>query len=44
MAVPAAFAMLILVGLELLARLLLHVSGAPSGIAMEGAMPAVIGD
>jgi len=42
--VPAAFAMLILVGLELLARLLLHVSGAPSGIVMEGAMPAVVGD
>ena len=42
--VPAAFAMLILVGLELLARLLLHASGAPSGIVMEGAMPAVVGD
>lgn len=42
--VPTAFAMLILVGLELLARLLLHASGAPSGIVMEGAMPAVVGD
>ncbi|HSW32654.1 MAG TPA: hypothetical protein VLH36_03465, partial [Steroidobacteraceae bacterium] len=42
--VPAAFAMLIMVGLELLARLLLHVAGAPSGIVMEGAMPAVVGD
>jgi TRAP-type C4-dicarboxylate transport system permease small subunit len=42
--VPAAFAMLILVGLELLTRLLLHLAGAPSGIVMEGAMPAVIGD
>jgi TRAP-type C4-dicarboxylate transport system permease small subunit len=42
--VPAAFAMLILVGLELLARLLLHLAGAPSGIVMEGAMPAVVGD
>jgi hypothetical protein len=36
--------MLILVGVELLARLLLHAGGAPSGIVMEGAMPAVVGD
>ena len=36
--------MLFLVGLELLTRLLLHLAGAPSGIVMEGAMPAVIGD
>jgi TRAP-type transport system small permease protein len=42
--VPAAFAMLLLVGLELIVRLLLHLAGAPSGIVMEGAMPAVVGD
>ena len=42
--VPAAFAMLILVGVELVARLLLHVGGVPAGIVMEGAMPAVIED
>jgi TRAP-type C4-dicarboxylate transport system permease small subunit len=42
--VPAAFAMLILVGVELIGRLLLHLSGAPSGIVMEGAMPAVVAD
>jgi hypothetical protein len=42
--VPAAFALLILVGVELVLRLLLHVGGAPSGIAMEGAMPAVLED
>jgi len=42
--VPTAFAMLILVGVELIGRLLLHVMGAPSGIVMEGAMPAVVED
>jgi TRAP-type C4-dicarboxylate transport system permease small subunit len=42
--VPAAFAMLILVGVELIGRLLLHLGGAPSGIVMEGAMPAVVAD
>jgi TRAP-type C4-dicarboxylate transport system permease small subunit len=42
--VPVAFAMLILVGIELVVRLLLHVAGAPAGIAMEGAMPAVVED
>jgi TRAP-type C4-dicarboxylate transport system permease small subunit len=42
--VPVAFAMLILVGVELVARLLLHLGGAPAGIAMEGAMPAVVED
>jgi TRAP-type C4-dicarboxylate transport system permease small subunit len=42
--VPVAFAMLILVGLELVARLLLHLGGEPAGIAMEGAMPAVVED
>ncbi len=42
--VPVAFAMLILVGVELLARLLLHAIGAPSGIVLVGAMPAVFGD
>ena len=40
--VPAAFAMLILVGIELVLRLLLHLRGIPSGIVMEGAMPAVV--
>jgi hypothetical protein len=43
-AVPAVFAMLILVGLELVSRLLLHLGGRPAGIAMEGAMPAVVED
>jgi TRAP-type transport system small permease protein len=42
--VPLAFAMLIGVGFELLVRLLLHLAGAPAGIAMEGAMPAVVED
>lgn len=42
--VPAAFALLILVGVELVARLLLHLAGRPSGIVMEGAMPAVAED
>jgi TRAP-type C4-dicarboxylate transport system permease small subunit len=42
--VPASFTMLILVGLELIARLLLHLGGGPSGIVMEGAMPAVVED
>jgi TRAP-type C4-dicarboxylate transport system permease small subunit len=42
--VPAAFALLILVGIELIGRLLLHLAGAPSGIVMEGAMPAVVED
>jgi len=42
--VPVAFAMLILVGVELIGRLVLHLGGAPSGIVMEGAMPAVVED
>jgi len=42
--VPVAFALLILVGVELLARLLLQLAGRPSGIVMEGAMPAVVED
>jgi TRAP-type C4-dicarboxylate transport system permease small subunit len=42
--VPVAFALLILVGVELVARLLLHLAGRPSGIVMEGAMPAVAED
>jgi TRAP-type C4-dicarboxylate transport system permease small subunit len=42
--VPFAFAALLLVALELLARLLLEVMGARSGIVMEGAMPAVVED
>lgn len=42
--VPVAFAALVLVGVELLLRLVLHVIGAPSGIVMAGAMPAVPGD
>lgn len=42
--VPAAFALLILVGVELIARLLLHLGGVPAGITMEGAMPAVVED
>jgi TRAP-type C4-dicarboxylate transport system permease small subunit len=42
--VPVVFALLMLVGVELLARLLLHVAGRPSGIVMEGAMPAVVED
>ena len=42
--VPVAFALLILAGVELVARLLLHLAGRPSGIVMEGAMPAVVED
>jgi len=42
--VPASFALLILVGFELLLRLLLQYRGAQSGIVMEGAMPAVVED
>lgn len=42
--VPAAFAMLVLVGVELVIRLLVHLAGGPAGIAMEGAMPAVVED
>jgi TRAP-type C4-dicarboxylate transport system permease small subunit len=42
--VPVAFAMLILVGIELIARLVVQLSGGPSGIVMEGAMPAVVED
>lgn len=42
--VPAAFAMLLLVGVELIGRLLLHAGGGQSGIVMEGAMPAVVED
>jgi len=40
--VPVALGALILVGLELLLRLVLHLRGQPSGIVMEGAMPAVV--
>jgi TRAP-type C4-dicarboxylate transport system permease small subunit len=39
--VPFAFAALLLVALEFLLRLVLELRGARSGIAMEGAMPAV---
>jgi TRAP-type C4-dicarboxylate transport system permease small subunit len=42
--VPLALALLILVGIELIARLILHLAGGPSGIVMEGAMPAVVED
>jgi TRAP-type transport system small permease protein len=42
--VPVALALLILVGVELVLRLLLHAAGQPSGIVMEGAMPAVVED
>jgi TRAP-type C4-dicarboxylate transport system permease small subunit len=42
--VPVAFALLMLVGVELVLRLLLHAAGRPSGIVMEGAMPAVVED
>ena len=42
--VPASFTLLILVGLELLARLIVHLGGGSSGIVMEGAMPAVVED
>jgi len=42
--VPAAFAMLLLVGVELIGRLVLHFVGGKSGIVMAGAMPAVIED
>jgi TRAP-type C4-dicarboxylate transport system permease small subunit len=42
--VPLAFALLILVGVELLLRLVLHARGAKSGLQMVGAMPAVARD
>jgi TRAP-type C4-dicarboxylate transport system permease small subunit len=42
--VPVTLAMLLLVGVELVLRLLLHLGGARGGIVMEGAMPAVPGD
>jgi TRAP-type C4-dicarboxylate transport system permease small subunit len=42
--VPAAFAMLLLVGVELIGRLAVHVAGGQSGIVMAGAMPAVVED
>jgi len=42
--VPVAFALLITVGLELIARLVVHLASGPSGIVMEGAMPAVVED
>jgi TRAP-type C4-dicarboxylate transport system permease small subunit len=42
--VPFALALLMLVGLELVLRLLLHMAGQPSGIVMQGAMPAVVED
>jgi TRAP-type transport system small permease protein len=40
--VPVSFAAMVLVGIELLIRLALRLLGAQSGIAMEGAMPAVV--
>ena len=40
--VPVSFAAMVLVGIELLVRLVLRLRGAPSGIVMEGAMPAVV--
>jgi len=42
--VPAGFAMLLLVGVELIGRLALQAIGGNSGIVMAGAMPAVIED
>jgi TRAP-type C4-dicarboxylate transport system permease small subunit len=42
--VPAAFAMLLLVGVELIGRLVVRVAGGQSGIVMAGAMPAVVED
>jgi TRAP-type C4-dicarboxylate transport system permease small subunit len=42
--VPVSFAAMVLVGIELLARLVLELRGARSGIVMEGAMPAVVED
>jgi len=40
--VPVSFAAMVLVGIELLIHLVLRLLGAQSGIAMEGAMPAVV--
>ena len=40
--VPVTFAAMVLVGIELLIRLVLQLRGARSGIVLEGAMPAVI--
>jgi len=40
--VPVSFAAMVLVGIEMLIRLVLRLLGAQSGIAMEGAMPAII--
>ena len=40
--VPVSFAALVLVGIELVIRLVLSLLGAKSGIVMEGAMPAVV--
>ena len=40
--VPVSFTAMVLVGIELLIRLVLRFSGAKSGIVMEGAMPAVV--
>lgn len=40
--VPVSFAAMVLVGIELLVRLVLQLRGAPSRIVMEGAMPAVV--
>lgn len=42
--VPVSLAALVLVGVELLLRLVLHLRGQPSGIVLEGAMPAVAED
>lgn len=42
--VPVSLGAMMLVGLELLLRLVLHLGGQPSGIVMEGAMPAVVED
>jgi hypothetical protein len=40
--VPVSFTAMVLVGIELVIRLVLRLLGAQSGIAMEGAMPAVV--
>jgi TRAP-type C4-dicarboxylate transport system permease small subunit len=40
--VPVSFAVMVLVGIELLIRLVLRLLGTRSGIVMEGAMPAVV--
>jgi TRAP-type C4-dicarboxylate transport system permease small subunit len=40
--VPVSFAAMVLVGIELVIRLVLRLLGAKSGIVMEGAMPAVV--